>query len=144
MTCSWPNGKRSREGTDPRCLIFPQRAAAHPPRAQGSSALSLSPCTWLWHTVAELSLSLPACWEHTPWEGQRPLRAQARDRLKLKALVSLFTLQRAQAGLADISGLLLEKGEINLDLTVGEAGEFLHTINGSSPAHESRTITPHS
>lgn len=64
--------------------------------------------------------------------------------MKLKALVFLFTLQTAQAKLADISGLLLGKGEINLDLTVGEAGELLHTINGSWPAHESRTITPHS
>lgn len=63
--------------------------------------------------------------------------------MKAKALVFLFTLRRSQAKLADISGLLLEKGEINLDPMVGEEGEFLHTINGSSPAHESRTITPH-
>lgn len=63
----------------------------------------------------------PPVWEHAPWEDQ--LFSQwTTDRLKPKAFFFFFfTLQIAQAKLADISGLLLENREINLSSTVGEA-----------------------
>lgn len=50
---------------------------------------------------------------------------------------------KLKAKLADINGLLLENGEINLNSTVGAAEWFLRTINGRSPARGTRTITPH-
>lgn len=77
--------------------------------------------------------------------GRPTLLSVDNGQIETESLFFFFfnMLQSALAKLADISALLLENGETNLDSTVGEAERFLRTINGSSPAHETRTITPH-